>query len=259
MSTSTGKCKTQPKGKRTDAAARERLILDHLPLVKHVLSRMAAHLPAHVDREDLHENGMLGLINAADRFDPERKVQFHTYAITRIRGAMVDSLRSQDWLPRSVRDELSRINSAREEIEQRTQRPASGEEIRRHANMGARKLTKLTRMSENCNFCSLHDLPSATLDEVRGKRSSPYNELPDGRAMLEEQKERLAAAMANLTKTERLVISLYYFEQLSLRAIAGLLHVTDSRVCQIHRATLARLERALRERAPSFELVSASA
>ena len=91
---------------RFSAKAREKLILGHLPLVKHVLGRVAAHLPAHVDRSDLLEAGTLGLIDAADRFDPARNVRFHTYAMTRIRGAMLDALRSDDWLPRSVRSEL---------------------------------------------------------------------------------------------------------------------------------------------------------
>ena len=103
---------------RFSAEAREQLIVGHLPLVKHVLGRVAAHLPAHVDRSDLLEAGALGLIDAADRFDPARNVRFHTYAMTRIRGAMLDALRSADWLPRSVRSGLGCIARASAELEQ---------------------------------------------------------------------------------------------------------------------------------------------
>lgn len=237
---------------------REQLIVDHLPLVKHVLARLSATLPAHVDRDDLLEAGMLGLIDATDRFDPKRNVRFHTYALSRIRGAMLDSLRGADWLPRSVRSELARINEAREQIEQQCGRQPTMSEVTRSLGLRDRKAARLARASTNCVFHSLDELPHGTLEdenEALHSRQDSFSQ-PLDRAVLEEEKERLAAAVGRLPKTERLVISLYYFEQMPLREIAGILRVTDSRVCQIHRIALKRLHGVLAER-ESVALASA--
>ena len=229
---------------RFSAEAREKLILDHLPLVKHVLGRVAAHLPTHVDRSDLLEAGTLGLIDAADRFDPARNVRFHTYAMTRIRGAMLDALRSDDWLPRSVRSELARVARASAQLEQEVHRSPTSAEICSRTGLAAEDLADLKVAGAHA-FYSLDELPlSASPD---GEYAVAQHERRDSalqpldHASLEEEKSRLAEAILRLTKTERLVITLYYFERLALREIGAILRVTDSRVCQIHRAALKRL------------------
>jgi RNA polymerase sigma factor for flagellar operon FliA len=236
---------------RFSAEAREKLIVSHLPLVKHVLGHVAAHLPAHVDRGDLLEAGMLGLIDAADRFDPARNVRFHTYAMPRIRGAMLDALRSDDWLPRSVRSELARVARASAQLEQEVHRPPTSAEICGRTGLDVEDLADLKVAGAHA-FYSLDDLPlSASLD---GEYAAAQHEQRDSslqpldHASLEEEKSRLAEAILRLTKTERLVITLYYFERLALREIGAILHVTDSRVCQIHRAALKRLASDLAER-----------
>jgi RNA polymerase sigma factor for flagellar operon FliA len=235
---------------RFSAKEREKLILGHLPLVKYVLGRVAAHLPPHVDRGDLLEAGALGLIDAADRFDPARNVRFHTYAVTRIRGAMLDALRSDDWLPRSVRSELARVARASAQIEQEVHRSPTSAEVCNRTGLDEQDLADLKGAGAHA-FYSLDEMPlSASLDGERPlaqhERRDPALQ-PLDHASLEEQKSRLAEAILRLTKTERLVITLYYFERLALREIGAILRVTDSRVCQIHRAALKSLANDLGE------------
>ena len=236
---------------RFSSETREKLILGHLPLVKHVLGRVAAHLPTHVDRSDLLEAGTLGLIDAADRFDPTRNVRFLTYAMTRIRGAMLDALRSDDWLPRSVRSELGRVARASAQLEQEVHRAPTSAEICSRTGLAAEDLADL-KVAGGRAFYSLDELPASASPD--GECAVAQHERRDSglqpldRASLEEEKSRLSEAILRLTKTERLVITLYYFERLALREIGAILHVTDSRVCQIHRASLKRLADDLAER-----------
>jgi RNA polymerase sigma factor for flagellar operon FliA len=212
-----------------------------------------------VDRDDLLEAGAVGLIDAADRFDPRRNVRFHTYALPRIRGAMIDALRAEDWLPRSVRAELARVAEARAELEQESGRHASMPAISRRIGLHERKAARLVRFSANCIFHSLDDLLHGTLEDesqvLNARRDAATQ--PVQRAELQEEKDRLAAALLRLTGTERLVISLYYYEQLGLREIAGMLKVTDSRVCQIHRGALRRLQQFLEPNAVRYAVASA--
>jgi RNA polymerase sigma factor for flagellar operon FliA len=229
---------------RFSAEAREKLILGHLPLVKHVLGRVAAHLPAHVDRSDLLEAGTLGLIDAADRFDPARNVRFHTYAMTRIRGAMLDSLRSADWLPRSVRSELVRVARASAQLEQEVHRSPTTAELCDRTGLAVQDLADLKGAGSRA-FYSLDEFSFAPSTDggqavAQRERRDPALQ-PLDHAALEEEKSRLAEALLRLTKTEQQVITLYYFERLALREIGAILRVTDSRVCQIHRAALKHL------------------
>jgi RNA polymerase sigma factor for flagellar operon FliA len=229
---------------RFSGAVREKLILDHLPLVRHVLSRVAAHLPSHVDREDLLQAGTLGLIDAADRFDPGRNIRFHTYAMTRVRGAMLDVLRSADWLPRSVRSVLRRVARISAQLEQEASRPPTSAEICSRTGLAAPHLAELKSAGAYA-FFSLDALPSAGgLDGeyavAQHERHDSALQPPDC-AALEENKSRLAGAILRLSRTEQLVIRRYYFERLALHEIGAILHLTVSRVCQIHRAALKRL------------------
>jgi RNA polymerase sigma factor for flagellar operon FliA len=235
---------------RFSAEAREKLILGHLPLVKYVLGRVAVRLPPHVDRGDLLDAGALGLVAAADRFDPARNVRFHTYAMSRIRGAMLDALRSDDWLPRSVRSKLGRLARANAQLEQEVHRSPTSAEVCDRTGLAEQDLADLKDASAHA-FYSLDDLPFSARPE--GERALAQNERSDpalqplDHASLEEEKSRLAEAMLRLTNTERLVITLYYFDRRPLREIGAILHVTDSRVCQIHRAALKRLADELAE------------
>jgi RNA polymerase sigma factor for flagellar operon FliA len=220
------------------------LILDHLPRVEHVLTRVAEHLPSHVDREDLREAGAMGLIGAADRFDPGRNVRFHTYAKMRICGAMLDLLRSADWLPRSVRSKLRRVARVSAELEQEVSRPPTSAEICGRTGLAAQKLAELKSAGAH-TFVSLDAPPPA--GRLEGEEAVAQHERRDSGlqpldyAVLEEDKSRLAGAILRLSSIEQLAIRCYYFEQLALHEIGATLHVTVSRACQIHRAALKRL------------------
>jgi RNA polymerase sigma factor for flagellar operon FliA len=223
---------------------REKLILDHLPLVKYVLSRVAAHLPSHIDRDDLLEAGTLGLIDAADRFDPGRKVRFHTYAMPRIHGAMLDLLRSADWLPRVVRSALRRVARISAELEQQVSRPPTSAEICSRMGLTAQRLAELNFAGAHAFFSLDAPSPAGGLDGkyvvAQYERCDSALQPPDY-AALEENKSRLAGAILRLPRSEQMVIRRYYFGRLALHEISAILHVTVSRVCQIHRAALKRL------------------
>lgn len=229
---------------RFSRSVREKLILDHLPLVRHVLARVAAHLPSHVDREDLLQAGTLGLIDAADRFDPSRNIRFHTYAMTRVRGAMLDMLRSADWLPRSVRSALRRVSRISAQLEQEVSRPPTSAEICSRTKLAAHHLAELKFAGTHAFFSLNAPPPAGRLD---GKYVAAQHERQDSAlqppdyAAFEENKSRIAGAILRLPGTEQMVIKRYYFERLALHEIGAILHVTVPRACQIHRAALKRL------------------
>jgi len=229
--------------------SRDELIGSHMALVRHVLGKIAGKLPRHLDREDLLEAGMVGLVDAADRFDPGRDIRFSTYATPRIRGAILDALRNEDRLPRSLRDEVDALGEARNALEHALHRPPTQEELCVYLGIAPGKLAKLDRAVRTNTFQSLdamRDNPDGgAFDPVYPALGTP--DAPADRAILEEDKARLAEAISELPENERLVISLYYFEQMLLRDIAEVLQVTDSRVCQIHRAALGHLQSMMSE------------
>ncbi len=237
---------------------RNALICRHLPLVRHVLKNVAAAVPGHVDREDLFEVGVLGLIDAVERFDPTREVRFSTYATLRIRGAILDAMRNADWLPRSMRKEVTSMDEAWSDLAHKSSRPPTENELAERLGVRHCKLAKVDRASRTCNFQSLDTLHESNPD-IEGRpihRRDDASDAPLGRAVLEEDKARLVDAMAGLPESEQMVISLYYFEDLLLRDIARVLGVSDSRVCQIHRAALKRLERIMAQ--PKHDLLVAA-
>ena len=238
--------KPRTKKKETKPAREERneLVLKNMPLVRYVADRIAARLPRHVEHEDLIESGMVGLLDAADRFDSSRDVQFSTFAVMRIRGAILDSLRAADWLPRSMRNEIAAVEEARSELKHEKSRPPTMDELVKRTGLDVKKLRKVTRVAERCYFHSLENMSS---DGVTDEYDAPHIKHdpevhPLQHVILEEDKQLLADAISRLSETERLVITLYYFEDLKLRDIAEVLKVTDSRVCQIHRGALRRLQ-----------------
>ncbi len=253
--------KTKKKSSVTSSIKdRDALVMSHMRLARHAVDKIAASLPKHVDRDDLLESAMLGLIDAASRFDPGRNVQFSTYAMLRIRGAIFDALRGADWLPRSLRSEIDALDKARNEIVHENHRPATETELTKRLGIGNKKLTKLNRASRTANFVSLNALQ----DDATGRSYDPtypthsVNEMPETRAILAEDKELLANAIAELTERERLVISMYYFDQSLLRDIAKILNVIDSRVCQIHRNALKRLQKKMTQPRAVKELMASA-
>jgi RNA polymerase sigma factor FliA len=235
----------------SSGSARDRLILHYAPLVKYVAGRLAAGLPQTVQQEDLVSNGMFGLMDALDKFDPERQVKFETYAIPRIRGAILDELRAMDWVPRSVRFKAREVEKAHAELEGKLHRAPTDGEVAGHLGMS---LEELHEVNTQISFVSVLALEEAIGGDEQGEPRSLLDTLADAASAdpgsgLEGQEMRglLSAAINSLTEREKVVVTLYYFEGLTLAEIGDILGVTESRVCQIHTKSVGNLRRALSE------------
>ncbi len=221
-----------------DIDARERLILHYAPLVKYVASRVATGLPASVDQADLVSYGMFGLIDALQKFEPGRGNKFETYAIPRIRGAIIDELRAMDWVPRSVRFKQREIEKALADLESMLKRQPTEKELSERLGMSLRELHEVVTQISFVSVLALDETVSVGAD--RGEKVSLVDTLADKgfdpSTGVESQETRglLAAAINELSEREKIVVTLYYFEGLTLAEIGDILGVTESRVCQIH-------------------------
>ena len=230
-----------------DQRARERLVLAYAPLVKYVAGRMASGLPSHVEEADLISYGLLGLISAIERFEPERQIKFETFAITRIKGSIIDELRSLDWVPRSVRSRAREIERANATLENELQRAPTDQEIADRLELSIDEFQdSLTRIS-NSSVVALDEL--WTVSDASGDQVSLLDTIKDTHAAdpareldVTELKDRLADAIARLPEREKLVVALYYYENLTLREIGEVLGVTESRVSQLHTKAVLRLK-----------------
>ncbi len=241
-----------------DKALRDRLILTYAPLVKYVAGRLGSGLPSHVDDEDLVSYGLLGLIGAIERFDPSRAIKFETFAISRIKGAIIDELRSLDWVPRSVRARAREIERAIASLEASLGRAPTDEEIADKLGISPDELDDTLSEISRSSIAALDELwsPSGggdqvalidTIEDVHGPR-------PAAALAESEVREAVAEAIARLPEREKLVITLYYYEELTLREIGDVLGVTESRVSQLHTKAILRLKARL---ASSLEHASA--
>ena len=229
-----------------DDRLRQRLILTYAPLVKFVAGRIGSGLPAHVDDEDLVSYGLLGLIDAIERFDLDRDIKFETYAIARIRGAIIDELRALDWVPRSVRARARDIERAIGELEGKLGRAPTDEEIA--SRLGVTKdefdesLTAISRSS----IGALDELwtvsPGGDQVALIDTVEDTHEPNPEFALETSELKEAVAEAIAALPEREKLVVTLYYYEELTLREIGEVLGVTESRVSQLHTKAILRLK-----------------
>ncbi|MDA8267820.1 MAG: RNA polymerase sigma factor WhiG [Actinomycetota bacterium] len=235
-----------------DADIRQQLIVLYSPLVKYVAGRVAVGLPQHVDGADLVSYGIIGLIDAIDRYDTTRAVKFETYAIPRIRGAIIDELRAIDWVPRSVRAKARAVEQAYSSLEATLLRTPSDAEVATEMGVSEHDLHDVLRQ---ISFVGV-----AALDEVfmvggdRTERTTLGDTIADSTAgpvaLFEdkEAKEILSQAIAKLGDRERTVLSLYYYENLTLAEIGEILGVTESRVCQIHTKAVLQLRSRLSDR-----------
>jgi RNA polymerase sigma factor for flagellar operon FliA len=230
--------------------AKELLILEYLPLVKYVAGRLAIGLPPSVEMDDLIGSGTLGLLAAIERYDPSRDNKFSTYAIARIRGAMLDELRSMDWIPRSVRKKARQVEDAYSRLENRLRRPATDEEV---ANELSITLPEFFEMLDEVRGTSLVSLDDNLSPKDGGSTTKIHDTVPDEKqvdpgASIEVEKMRsvLENALDMLPERDRLVIVLYYYEELTLKEIGQALGVSESRVSQIHTKAILRLRGRLR-------------
>ncbi len=236
----------------SDSRARERLVLAYSPLVKYVAGRMASGLPPHVDEADLISYGLGGLISAIERFDLGREIKFETYAITRIKGSIIDELRSLDWVPRSVRARAREIERANSKLEHKLQRAATDEELAAEIGISPQELQDSLIAISHSSVAALDELWSTS--DSSGDQVSLMDTLidpgaPDPAQALDlgDLKDRIADAIAFLPEREKLVIALYYYENLTLREIGEVLGVTESRVSQLHTKAVLRLRSRMQE------------
>ena len=231
-----------------DQHVRDRLILTYAPLVKYVAGRLGSGLPAHVDENDLVSYGLLGLIGAIERFDPDRDIKFETYAIARIKGSIIDELRAMDWVPRSVRSRARDIERAIGELERKLMRAPTDEEIAEKLGVTTDDLNDSLSEIGRSSIAALDELWTIssgaggdqvalidTIEDTHGPE--PQSELAQT-----ELREALGEAIARLPEREKLVVTLYYYEELTLREIGEVLGVTESRVSQLHTKAILRLK-----------------
>jgi RNA polymerase sigma factor FliA len=224
-----------------DERARERLVVAYSPLVKFIAGRMASGLPSHVEESDLISYGLLGLIGAIERFDPDREIKFETFAVARVKGAIIDELRSLDWVPRSVRARARDVEKAHAELEAQLQRAPTDEEMAAKLHMEVEEFNDSLLEIANSSVLALDDLWTFADPEGSGGAISVLDTIhdpnavdPENEAQASELKDRLADAIESLPERERLVVALYYYENLTLREIGEVLGVTESRVSQLH-------------------------
>jgi RNA polymerase sigma factor FliA len=224
---------------------RDELILQYAPWVKFIALRMASKLPAHIQAEDLISAGIIGLIDALDKFNPAREVQFKTYAQIRIQGAMKDELRALDWASRSMRQKVKRLEHAYATLEQEFGRPPSSEEV---ANSLGIKMDEFEEMLDDVKGTALVSLEELGQGPASEDKSSLLEALltrqdqdPLEMLNLQDLKKALTLAIAELPEKERLVLSLYYFEELTMKEVGNVLNLTESRISQLHTQAVLRL------------------
>lgn len=223
------------------ALDKEQLVSQYAPLVKRIAYHLMARLPASVQADDLIQNGMLGLLDAMTRFEDGMGAQFETYAVQRIRGAMLDGLRENDWLPRGVRREMRRIETAIQKLEHEKGRAPTEKELADSLGMALAEYQKLLQEARGHQLIYIEDLTGGDdenyLDRnIAGAEPDPLDALEDANV-----RTALVKAIENLPEREKLMMSLYYEEDLNLREIGEIMGVTESRVCQLHSQAIARL------------------
>ncbi len=240
--------------------SREEVVLEYAPLVRQIANRLAARLPDSLDRDDLVQAGMIGLLDAIEKYDPSREAQFRTYAEFRIKGAMLDDLRASDWVPRSVREHAERIGRAHTELAARLGRSPDEAEIAAHLELSLADYHQLLLKSRAINLLSIEELAphddGGDLGSIFDVLQDPYATDPLESLSLHDMKARLVESIRRLPEKERLVLSLYYDEGLNLKEIGEVLGITESRTSQIRTQAIMRLRSEIREITSPAELES---
>ena len=230
---------------RLDPDLREQLIVKYAPLVKYIAGRMAIRVPPNISREELTSAGIVGLLDALDKFDSGMGIKFETYAEHRIRGAILDELRKMDWIPRSVRKDIHRVEDAITALNSRLNRDPDDLEVAQEMGVDIDTYYKMISRAQGVGLLSLDKVmvdgsaPAFTKQASGGP--SPFDELK-----VKEVKNVLSKVLSDLSEKEQLVITLYYYEELTLKEIAAVLGLTESRISQIHSKAIIRLRAKLR-------------
>ena len=243
-----GNTAKSPAARREYEDRREALIKEFAPTIKYLASRLAIRLPSYLDAEDLFSVGLIGLLNAFDRYDPTREAKFKTYAEYRIRGALLDEIRSMDWIPRSVRDRITLLQRTCDGLQKRHGRPPTEEEIAEAMGLNQEELTDFMVRSQGAFVLSLDDLESHEPEprSLLQCLADPAAKDPLAELVSESKRKQLASAIEALPHKERMVLTLYYYEELTMKEIGKVLTVTESRVSQLHSQALLRLKGSLK-------------
>ncbi len=239
------------RGREIPPSLRDHLVLEHTSLIRYIVNRIAVRLPSHIDLDDLHNTGVIGLMDAIEKYDPDKNCKFKTYAEFRIKGAILDQLRSLDWVPRSVRQKSRRLERAYGEVEQRLGRSASEEEVADSLGLQLDKFHELLNQVRGISLVNLEEIRGTNSDGDRTGNFADivedvHSENPFASLKLNEMKHVVADTIGTLPEKERLVVSLYYYEDLNMKEIGGILGITESRVCQIHTKAMLRLRSKLK-------------
>ncbi|MGE4234010.1 MAG: sigma-70 family RNA polymerase sigma factor [Bacteriovoracia bacterium] len=234
---------------------REEIIIEYSPLIRYIAQKIAARLPANIDIDDLISAGVIGLMDAIEKYDSSRDNKFKTYAEFRIRGAILDELRAQDWVPRSVREKAKMLEKAYAKIEQELGRQATDEEVCAYLKISHEEYHELLNEVRSIALLSYEDLHTYAKGDKRndvgiagsGKMQTPFSELSVARL-----KQMISRAIEDLPEKQRLVLSLYYYEDLNLKEIGKVLDVTESRVSQLHTQAILRLRARLKTNFDDF-------
>ena len=230
-----------------EAQAGDFLVKKYMPLVSYHVQRIAVNLPRNVSRDDLHSLGLIGLYDALEKFDPTRDLKFDTYASFRIRGAILDGLRKEDWLPRNTREKAKRIESAIEKLEQRLMRNATIQEISGELNMSEEEVQSVMNEHFFANILSIDEKQNEQDDKeghsfvIKDERA----DIPDEKIAKDELIREMTAMISELNDKEQLVISLFYKEELTLTEIGQVMNLSTSRISQIHSKAIFKLRHAL--------------
>ena len=229
---------------------REEVIIKYSPMIKYVANRIAMRLPPHIEVDDLISVGVLGLMDAISKYDSSRGAKFKTYAEFRVRGAILDELRSMDWVPRSVRQKASKVDKVVQGLQAKLRRTPEDEEVAKEMGLSLDQFHQTLNETKSIPIFSLEDLGIAKesgdqqslLDCLAGKADAD----PQTQVRLVELKEIIAKAIDALPEKERLMVSLYYYEELTMKEIGAVLDITESRVSQIHSKAVYRLRTKLK-------------
>ncbi|MEP6934346.1 MAG: FliA/WhiG family RNA polymerase sigma factor [Nitrospirota bacterium] len=223
---------------------RELIIKEFAHIVKAMAYRLAYRLPAYMDAEDLVSVGIIGLMDAMDKYDPGREAKFKTYAEFRIRGAMLDEIRSMDWIPRSVHERVTLLQRTRTHLLNRLGRPPTDQEIAAEMKLSPAELDDFLVRSQGAVLVSLDDINIHEPDGLKILDVLADTQHPDPLEIIlnDRERERVADAIQQLSEKERLVLTMYYFEELTMKEIGRILKVTESRVCQIHTKAVLHLK-----------------
>ena len=232
---------------KTNKSVRDTLIVQYIYLIRYVVGRVKVTLPATISVEDIAGYGVEGLINAIERYSPQKNTRFETYALIRIRGSILDKIRAQDFLPRSLRKKIKDIKAAQEHLKQEFCRMPTTQEVAQYINMDPEKVIQL--LSEDTTITSIYEKRGATEDSVEIIDTiEDTNKLnPHEQAEEKNVKQELERALLRLPERERIIMVLYYQENMTLKEIGETINMSESRVCQLHAQGIMKLKNILSE------------